>query len=127
MVFAAYDVGDFHFQIIHDVDEVEHRLAVGADNDEIRVQPFAVGQFAGDIANDQVGNDDGLAVHLEFDRAIGLVGQPLVLEFLEPGAINGAALRLEVRAVIAFAGRGRVAGGWAFVPIQAQPAEAAAG
>ena len=27
--------------------------------------------------------------------------------------------------MIAFAGRGRVAGGWAFVPIQAQPAEAA--
>ena len=125
MVFPAQDMGDFHFQIIHDINEVEHGLAVGPDNDEIRVRLFAVGQFPGDIANDQVGNDDGLAVHLELDGALRFVGQSLVFEFLDPGTINIAPLRLEIRAVIAFAGARRVADGRAFVPIQAEPAQSA--
>ena len=60
MILAADDVGDFHFQVVDHVDEMKHRLAVGADDDEIRVLLLAVGQFARDIADDQIGNDDGL-------------------------------------------------------------------
>ena len=30
MIFAADDVGDVHLQVVNDVDEMEHGLAVGA-------------------------------------------------------------------------------------------------
>ena len=38
VILAANDVRDAHLQIVHDVDEVEHGLAVGAHDDEVGVQ-----------------------------------------------------------------------------------------
>jgi hypothetical protein len=52
MVLAADDVGDVHFQIVNDIDEVKHRLAVGAHDDEVGIGLFAVGQVAADFADD---------------------------------------------------------------------------
>ena len=56
VIFTPNDVGDPHFQIINHVDEVENRLPVRTHNDKIRVERFAVGQFARDAANHEVGN-----------------------------------------------------------------------
>ena len=58
VVLAANDVRDAHLQIVHHVDEMEHGLAVGADDDEIRIELLAVGQLARDIADDEIGNED---------------------------------------------------------------------
>ncbi len=60
MVFAADDVGDVHFQIVNDVDEMEHGLAVRALDDEVGIGLLAVGQFADDIADDEVVDGDWL-------------------------------------------------------------------
>ena len=61
MVLAADDVRDVHLQIVHDVGQMKHRLAVRTQNDKIRVCLLAVGQFADDFADDQIGNGDRLA------------------------------------------------------------------
>ena len=54
MIFAADDVSDVHLQIVNDVDEVEHGLAVGAQDDEIGIKLLAVGELADDVADDQI-------------------------------------------------------------------------
>ena len=106
MIFAADDVGDVHFQIVNDVDEMEHGLAVGALDDEVGIGFLAVGQFADDVADDEVVNGDWLALHLEFDRAFVFVGEAVREQCLRRGAGNFRfALRLEIRAAIAFARR----------------------
>jgi hypothetical protein len=59
MILAADDVGDVHFEVVNDVDEVEHGLAVGALDDEIGIKLLAVGQFADDVADDEVADETG--------------------------------------------------------------------
>jgi hypothetical protein len=111
VVLAADDVRDVHLQVIHHVDEVKHRLAIGPDDDEIRVGLFAIGQFARDVRpTTRSGMTMGWRSILEFDRALAIVGHALVLEFLDAPPVNLAPLRLEVGA---------------FIPIQPEPAQAA--
>ena len=104
---------------------MENRLPIGTDDDEIRVRLLAIGQFAEDEGDDQVGNEDGPAFHFEFDRAARLVGQALVLQFAHAPLVNGAALRLKIGAEISLARPRRVRRRRAFVPIQSQPAQPA--
>ena len=128
VVFAADHVGDLHLDVVDDVDEVEDRFAVGAEDHEVAVLD------AGDLAADHVvqhhrGGIDLLVVLLQvfvvgggagaFEAeppgAVLLVGAALGGEFLELGLVEFGALRLEVGAVVA-------ADLGAFVPIHAEPA-----
>ena len=124
MIFAADDVRDVHLQIVNDVDEVEHGLAVRALDDEVGINLLAVGQFADNIADDEVMDGDGFALHLEFDGAFVFVGEAVREKRLDAALIIFLPLRLEIRAEIAFARAGGVAGERAFVPIEAEPAQA---
>ena len=47
MIFAADDVRDVHLQIVNDVDEMEHGLAVGTQDDEVGINFLAVGERCG--------------------------------------------------------------------------------
>ena len=62
MIFAADDVRDVHLQIVNDIDEVEHGLAVGALDDEVGIHFLSVGQFADDVADDEVVDGDGFCL-----------------------------------------------------------------
>src|SRR6185295_2434838 len=42
VIFAADNMGDAHFEIIDNVHKMEDRLAIGTEDDEIRVKPFAI-------------------------------------------------------------------------------------
>ena len=124
VVLAADDVRDVHFQIVNDVDEMKHRLAVRALNDEVRVLLLAVGEFADDFADDEVVNGDRLALHFEFDRAFVFVGEAARQQRLDAALVIFLPLALEIRAEVALARAGGVAGERAFVPIEAEPAQA---
>ena len=124
VVLAANDVRDVHFQIVNDIDEMEHRLAVGAHDDEIGVGLLAVGEFAQHITDDEVGNEDWLALHFEFDRAFVFVGQAVRKQSLDAALVILLALDLEIRPAFAFARAGGVAGERAFIPGEAKPAQA---
>src|SRR5207247_8167605 len=122
MVLAANHVSDAHLEVVNDVHQMEYRLAVGPDDHKIRIDLLAVGQFARDTANDQVGNDDWLAWHFEFDSAFVVVSEALLLQFLHAPVVNSGALRLKIWSAVAFAGSCRIAGQRPFVPFQPQPA-----
>lgn len=124
VVFAADDVSDLHFEVVDDVNEVEDGLAVGANDDEVGVGGLAVGEFAADLADHGVTDEDGFAGHAELDGAFVFVGVSAVDEFPDAAAVKVLALGLEVGAAVASARAGRVGGGGAFVPVEAEPAEA---
>ena len=67
---------------------------------------------------------DRLARHLELDRAVALVGQAVREQRFDTALVILLALALEVWAAVAFAGPGGVGADRAFVPVQAQPAQA---
>jgi len=113
-----------HFEVVHHVDEMKHRLPVRAHDDEIRVRLLAVGQLASHIADDQVRNEDGGTVHLELDRSVRFIRQPFREQGLDPPLVNVPAAALKVRTVVAAAGPGGIAAQRAFVPVQPQPAQA---
>ena len=124
VIFAADHVRDAHLQIVRHIDEMKHRLAVGPHDDEIRIQFLAVGQFARHVADDQIGNDHRLARHFEFHRALMVVSQALLLQFLHAPSVSLRALRLKVRPMISFARPFHVAGRRPFVPFETKPAQA---
>ncbi len=101
VILPANDVRDAHLQVIHHVDQVEHRLPVRAHDDEVRVSLLAVGQLAPHVADHQIGNQDRLAAHLELDRAFLLVGQSLGEQALDPPPVILLALALEIRPAVA--------------------------
>ncbi len=103
---------------------MKHRLAVAADDDEIGIGLLAVGEFAQHVADDEVGNENRLALHLEFDRAFVFVGEAVRQQRFDAALIIFLPLRLEIRPAVAFAWAGGVAGDRAFVPIEAEPAQA---
>ena len=85
---------------------------------------LAIGELAAHVADDQVGNEDRLARHLELDRAFVFVGQAVREQRLDAALVVFLALALEIGAAIAFARAGGVAGERAFVPVQPEPAQA---
>ena len=128
MVLAADHVRDLHLDVVDDVDEVEDRFAVGAEDHEVAVFD------AGDLAADHVvqHHRDGVdflvilfqvivvgggagAFEAEPPGAVLLVGAALGGELLELGLVEFGALRLEVGTILA-------ADLGAFVPIHAEPA-----
>ena len=128
VVFPANDVRDFHRDVVHDVDEVENGFSVAANDNEVAV----FGAF--DAAADDVVDDDRRGVdafvfffqkivingfaftfEAEPDSAVLFVGSAFVHELLDFLLVKFAALRLEIRAVVA-------AGLRAFVPVHAEPA-----
>ena len=118
MVLAADDVRDAHLDVVHNVDEMKHRLTVGAHDHEIRIGLLAVGEFADDVACYHVGDRHRLAGHAELDRALVLIRQILVEQFLNSALVNLAALRLKIRPAIALALLHGVAGHWPLVPVE---------
>ena len=128
VVLAADHVGDLHLDIVDDVDEVEDRFAVGAEDHEVAILD------ARDLSADHVvqhhrGGVDFLVILLQVivvgggasafeakpPSAVFFVGASLGGELLELGLIEFGALRLEVRTEVA-------ADLGAFVPIHAEPA-----
>ena len=105
-------------------DEMEHRLAVGAQDHEVGIGFFAVGEVAADFAFDEVVDDGGLALHLELDGAFVLIGEAAGQKPFDAALIIFLPLRLEIRAAIALARAGGIAGERAFVPVEAEPAQA---
>src|SRR5581483_10872479 len=75
VVFAPDDVGDAHLQIVHHVHQMEDRLAVGANDDKIRVDLLTVGQFPAHLTDDEVRDNYGLAGHAELNGTLLLVSQ----------------------------------------------------
>ena len=134
VVFAADHVRDAHLQIVHHVDEMKHRLAVGTNQDKIGIQPLAIRQFAAHVADHEVRDDDRLARHFELHRAFVLVSEALVFQFLHAFPVNLRTLRLKVRPVRALAGRhaalrrlvvaARRPYQWSFIPFETEPAQA---
>lgn len=113
VVLAPEHVGDAHFDVVHDVDEVEDVAAVGAAEGHVGL--FGGGEF--DIAANEVGDGDGGAGELEADGAGFLgVGAAGGGEGVEVAVVDGLALALEVGAAVA-------AGFGAFIPVDAEPAE----
>ena len=62
--------------------------------------------------------------HFEFDRAFVFVGEAAREQGFDAALVIVLALRLEIRAAVAFARAGGVAGERAFVPVEAEPAQA---
>jgi len=110
VILAADDVRDVHFQIVNDVHQMKHRLAVRALNDEIGLRFLAVGEFADNFADDQILDDDRLALHLEFDRAFVFVGEAARQQCLDAALVIFLPLALEIGAEAALARAGGVAG-----------------
>ncbi len=114
MVLAADHMGDAHFGVVDDVDEVEDVAAVGAADRHVRL----LGGRKGDIAADEVAHGDGRAAELEADGAILLgVGAPGRFQVRQVGVVDGFALALKVRPPIATHLR-------PLVPVEPQPAQA---
>ena len=128
MVLAADHVGDLHLDVVDDVDEVEDRFAVGAEDHEVTILD------ARDLTADHVvqhhrGGVDFFVILLQvivvgggasaFEAeppgAVLFVGAALSGEFLELGLVEFRTLRLEVRTKVA-------ADLGTFVPIHAEPA-----
>ena len=62
--------------------------------------------------------------HFEFDRAFVFVGEAARQQRLDAALVIFLPLALEIRAAVALARAGGVAGERAFVPIEAEPAQA---
>ena len=124
MILAADDARDVHLDVVHNVDEMKHRLTVGAHDHEIRIGLLAVGEFADDVAGHHVGDCHWLAGHAELDRALVLVRQILVEQFLNSALVNLAALRLKIRPAITLALLHGVAGHRPLIPVEPEPAQA---
>jgi len=106
------------------VDEMEHRLAVGAHDDEVGIQSPRGRSACGQRRDDEVVDGDGFALHLELDGALVFVGEAVREQGFDASPDNGFALRLKIRAASAFARAGGVAGERAFIPVEAEPAQA---
>ena len=87
VVLAANDVRYAHLEIVHYVDEVEHGLAIRAHDDEVGIKLLAVGELAQHVADDKVGNEDRLALHLEFDRTFVFVSQAMRKQRLDAALV----------------------------------------
>jgi hypothetical protein len=134
VVLAADDVRDLHLDVVHDVHEMEHRVAVGAEDHEVLVLlPL-------DPAANPVVDDDrrglhlldlllaviiedlvALAEQLEPDGAVLLVGAAAVEELLLVALVDVAALALAVGTVVAAA---VLAENRALVPVHPEPVQA---
>ena len=90
VVLAADHVRDLHRDVVDDVHEMEHRVAVGADDDEI----LLLGAL--DPAADGVVDDLRLAGDLEVDRAVLLVGAAGGPQLLQVLAVDRRPLALAV-------------------------------
>ena len=109
VVLTPDDMGDAHFEVVYHVDQVEDRVAVAANQDPVRVGLFAVGQWAQHIADDEVGDGDGLAGHAKEHGPVAVVGETLVAQFLDAPGIDLASTTLEVGTAVAATRAGGIA------------------
>src|ERR1017187_9714231 len=114
MIFATDDMRDLHLHIVHDIDEMKHRIAVTADDHKIRVEHFGLIERTHHATGDEVGHLDWLAGHLETDRAFAFVPQTLAYKLFHPSLVDARPLRLKV-------GPERASLLRTLVPIQSQP------
>ena len=106
MILAADDVRDFHFQVVYHIDEMEDRLAVAADDHEIRVVDFPVAQRAGDGSGNQIRNGDRVAGHSEPEGSVAFIRMTRGAEFGGAALVNLGPLGLKIRT---------------FVPVEPEP------
>ncbi len=66
----------------------------------------------------------GFALHLEFDGAFVFISEAVRQKCFDAALVTLLPLRLEIRAAISLARAGGFAGERAFVPIEAEPAQA---
>ncbi len=116
VIFAANDVGDLHFDVIDDIDEVEDPGAIGSADGHVGMG-VRVGEIEFDIAADEVVDGDFLAQRAEAPGALILVEVALGVELIKVGLVDGFAFGLEI-------GAAGSADFWAFIPLEAEPAEA---
>ncbi len=116
VVLTANDVGDFHLDVVDHVDEVENPRAIRAADRHVGVGR-RVGHVKLDAAADEVLDEHALAGRAEADRALVLVEVAALLEDGEVLLVNGVALALAVRAVVASLVR-------TFIPIEPEPGHA---
>ena len=117
-------MGDLHLQIVHDIHQMEYRLAVGTNNNKVGIELFAVGQFAPHLTRDQIRNQDGLTAHFELNRAIVLVCKSARQERLDAALVDDFSLALKIGTTVTFARSGGLSACWPFIPIQPEPAQA---
>src|SRR5260221_10928301 len=117
MIFTADDVRDLHFDIVHDIDEMENPRAIRAADRHVRMR-VRVREIEFDAAANEIVHDDLFARRAEAPRAVVLEQPAAGLELLEVALINVEALALEVRPEVA-------AGLGTFVPIEPEPAHPA--
>ena len=102
----------------------KYGLAVRTQDDKVGIQFLAVGERTHNVANDEVVDGDGFALHLELDGAFVFVGEAVRKQGFDATLVVGPALALKIRSAIAFAGAGGIAGERAFIPVEAEPAQA---
>ena len=120
VILAAQDVADFHFEIIHHIDEVEHIGTIGTFHHHVRGVGF-IAVVDGDFTADQVLHGDRFAGKLESPGAIILVDAFIGAQFLKPLVIELIALALVIGTVVT---TGRAVRVGALVPVQPKPAHA---
>ena len=116
VILAADHVGHLHFDVIHDVDEMEDVGAVAAFHDHVgRVRLIAV--IDGHIPADEIVDGDRFAVEAETPGIAVLVEAVGGEELFEIGVVDVVALGLVVRAV-------RPAFFRPLIPVEAEPVHA---
>ena len=114
MVFAPDDVGDFHFDVVHDINEMENPRAVGPANRHVGIR-LRIGQIELDAAANRIVDYNLLALEPKTDGALIVVNSAGSAQLLEIRAIDFFAFALEIGPEISARVR-------AFIPIQAEPA-----
>ena len=66
MVLAPDHVGDFHLDVVHDVDEMENPRAIRPPNRHVGIRP-GIGQIEFDVAANRIVDDDLLALEPKTD------------------------------------------------------------
>ena len=122
MILPPDDVGDPHLQIIYHVHQMKHRLTVGSNNDKIRINRLAIGQFPPHVAHDQILDDHGLRSHAKKDRPLLLVGFAGTHQIRHAPLVNLAPLRLKIGTASPDARSLKVSGGRPLIPFQSEPA-----
>ena len=113
VVFATDDVGDLHFDVIDDIDEVKDVGAVWPTDGLVGL----LGGCEMHVSTNEVSDGDGLAAELETNGSIFLgVGATCGFESREVGVIDALTLTLKIGAKITTDFR-------ALIPVDPQPAQ----
>src|SRR2546423_15444944 len=114
MVLAPNHVGDFHLDVVHDVDEMENPGAIGPANRHVGIR-LRIGQIELDAAANRIVDDDLLALESKTEGAMIVVNSDGGAQLLEIRTTDFFALALVIRPEISAVVR-------VFIPIQVETA-----